>query len=89
MLNAPVPETHFKTYLFVLFGMCAVILSALAFEHIGGYQPCKLCLEQRLPWYFGIPLIMVASLSVFLKWPPVISRILLLTKKVMLGTFAS
>ena len=78
MLNAQIPDSHLKIYLFVLFGMCAVILSALAFEHIGGYQPCKLCLEQRQPWYFGIPLMMVASLSVFQKWPPVLSRILLL-----------
>ena len=74
MLNNQVPDTHRKFYLLVLIGMCAVILSALAFEHIGGYQPCKLCLQQRGPWYWGIPLMALATVSVFLKWPAYISR---------------
>ncbi len=29
----------------------AVILAALAFEHIGGYVPCPLCLQQRYAYY--------------------------------------
>ena len=33
----------------------AVILAALAFEHIGGYRPCPLCLQQRYAYYFAIP----------------------------------
>ena len=33
----------------------AVILAALAFEHIGGYLPCPLCLQQRYAYYAGIP----------------------------------
>ena len=78
MLNAAVPLSHLKLYLLVLAGMCAVILSALAFEHIGGYQPCKLCLQQRVPWYTGIPVVAVATLALLMKWPPVVSRGLLL-----------
>lgn len=35
------------------------ILGALAFEHIGGLVPCPLCLTQRLPYYFGLPVIAV------------------------------
>ncbi|GGA35400.1 disulfide bond formation protein B [Pelagibacterium lentulum] len=31
------------------------ILGALAFEHIGGLYPCPLCLEQRWPYYVGLP----------------------------------
>lgn len=42
-------------------GMAATVGSALAFEHIGGYIPCKLCLEQRLPYYIGAPLMAVAA----------------------------
>jgi disulfide bond formation protein DsbB len=34
----------------------ATIAGALAFEHVGGYQPCPLCLLQRHPYYAGIPL---------------------------------
>ena len=29
----------------------SVILSAWAFELIGGFQPCGLCLQQRIPYY--------------------------------------
>ncbi len=41
----------------------AAILTALAFEHIGGYQPCALCLMQRTPYYVGIPLAAAAGLA--------------------------
>ena len=76
--NHPVPRSHLFLYLSVFAGMCAVILSALAFEHIGGYQPCKLCLEQREPWYFGIPIVGLAVLSLLMKWPAFLTRGLLL-----------
>ncbi|MFD0986055.1 disulfide bond formation protein B [Methyloligella solikamskensis] len=39
--------------------VCAIalitILSALAFEHIGGYPPCHLCLQERYAYYFAVP----------------------------------
>ncbi len=38
----------------------AVIVLALGFEHVGGYQPCPLCLQQRWAYYAGIPLLFVA-----------------------------
>lgn len=38
----------------------ATILGALGFEHIGGYVPCALCLQQRLPYYIGVPLALAA-----------------------------
>lgn len=37
------------TALFLALAMAAVVGGALAFQHIGGYIPCKLCYEQRLP----------------------------------------
>ena len=37
-------------------GMAATVGGALAFEHIGGYIPCALCLMQRTPYYWGIPI---------------------------------
>ena len=45
-------------FLFVL--SSAVTLSALGFEHIGGYKPCPLCLIERRAWYFAL----IASLLV-------------------------
>jgi disulfide bond formation protein DsbB len=33
----------------------ASILTALGFEHLGGLEPCPLCLQQRYAFYVGIP----------------------------------
>jgi disulfide bond formation protein DsbB len=44
----------------VLLGAIVVILAALAFEHIGGYTPCPLCLQQRYAYYAGIPALFAA-----------------------------
>lgn len=44
-------------------GMVFTVGSALAFEHIGGYLPCALCLLQRDPYYYAIPL---GALTMFL-----------------------
>ncbi len=35
----------------------ATILGALGSQFIGGLYPCELCLEQRLPYYWGLPLL--------------------------------
>ncbi|HJU33156.1 MAG TPA: disulfide bond formation protein B [Hyphomicrobiaceae bacterium] len=39
-----------------------VIVTALAFEHLGGYPPCPLCLQERWAYYAGIPALAVALL---------------------------
>lgn len=44
----------------VLVGALAVILAALGFEHIAGYMPCPLCLQQRYAYYFAIPALVAA-----------------------------
>jgi disulfide bond formation protein DsbB len=41
----------------------ATILSALGFEHIGGYAPCPLCLEERYAYYFAVP---ASAIALFL-----------------------
>lgn len=84
MLNDRVQASHFKFYLLVLAGMIAVIGSALAFEHLGGYQPCKLCLQQRNPWYVGIPVAALAVAGFALRWPAVLTRGLLLVTGIIL-----
>ena len=38
--------------------MAITVAIALGFQHIGGYIPCKLCLEQRMPYYVGAPLML-------------------------------
>ena len=76
-MNREIHSNHLKIYLFVFMGLCIVIASALGFQYIGGYQPCKLCLEQREPWYFAIPFSGLAVLSLWFRWPAFISRGLL------------
>jgi disulfide bond formation protein DsbB len=65
-------------------GMVAVIGSALAFQYIGGYIPCHLCLIQRQPYYFGIPLGVLAILAAFFRLPVSLTRGLLLLLAIMM-----
>lgn len=44
-------------------GALLIILTAHAFEHIGGYAPCPLCLQERYAYYFGVPAAVVAFLA--------------------------
>ena len=37
----------------LLVGGLAAIATAWGFQLIGGYVPCKLCLEQRIPYYLS------------------------------------
>lgn len=49
--------------LMTLFVISVVVLgTAWAFELIGGYAPCPLCLKQRWAYYFAIPASVVALL---------------------------
>lgn len=52
-----------------LFMAAAVILTALAFEHIGGYVPCPLCLQQRYAYYAAIPLLFAALVLLSADYP--------------------
>ena len=44
-----------------LAGLFAII-AAWGFEIIGGYLPCKLCLQERIPYYVGLPILLVGLL---------------------------
>jgi disulfide bond formation protein DsbB len=61
----------------VLAAAAATILAALAFEHIGGYDPCPLCLQQRYAYYVGIPAT-VAALALLLQVQPKAAAVVLL-----------
>ncbi|HQZ11656.1 MAG TPA: disulfide bond formation protein B [Devosia sp.] len=56
------PPTYFRaldkkaTLLAFLLGL-ATILGALGSQYFGGLQPCELCLEQRLAYYWGLPVL--------------------------------
>jgi disulfide bond formation protein DsbB len=60
----------------ILLIAAAVILTALGFEHIGGYTPCPLCLQQRYAYYLGIPALVAALVLLRLPHPKAAAAIL-------------
>ncbi len=67
-----------RSALMLAIAMAAVVGTALGFEHIGGYIPCALCLEQRTPYYIGVPVMLVAAVAAAIKAPPLLVRALFL-----------
>jgi hypothetical protein len=63
------PSSPYEIGGLVLLTAVAVILAALAFEHIGGYTPCPLCLQQRYAYYAGIPALLAALYLVSVRRP--------------------
>ncbi|WDZ75849.1 disulfide bond formation protein B [Ensifer adhaerens] len=68
---------HLLIAIVVTLGMAATVGGALGFEHIGGYIPCALCLLQRDPYYWGIPVGILAIITSALKLPVWLTRTLL------------
>jgi len=62
---------------FLAVAMAVVVGTALGFQYIGGYMPCELCLKERLPYYVGVPVALLALLAAVPKAPPVLVRGLL------------
>lgn len=56
----------------------ATILGAWGFQIFGGYIPCALCLQQRVPYYVGLPIALVALVVAATGKKPIIVRVLLL-----------
>jgi len=57
-------RTAYKAGALALVIAGGAILAALAFEYIGGYAPCPLCLQQRYAYYVGVPLLFIALVFV-------------------------
>lgn len=77
-ITAPSERIQKISAIILLIGMAGTVGTALGFEHIGGFMPCKLCLEQRTPYYIGIPLMLLALIGNQIKWPSFLTRLLLL-----------
>lgn len=63
----------------------AVILAALGFEHIGGYIPCPLCLQQRYAYYAAIPLLFLALVFVSIERPRLAALLFFIVAVAFLG----
>jgi disulfide bond formation protein DsbB len=74
LAKGPTPAVRASALVFVV--AAATILTALAFEHLGGYAPCPLCLEQRYAYYFAVPVAALALIAARRDATPV-ARILL------------
>lgn len=77
-LNRPVGKIQAWTAGIMTVGLAATVGTALGFEHLAGFMPCKLCLEERTPYYIGVPVLAAAFISYVLKLPPVLIRGLIL-----------
>ncbi|MCY1743204.1 disulfide bond formation protein B [Ensifer sp. SL37] len=75
---APQYRQHLLIAVIVTLGMAATVGGALGFEHVGGYIPCALCLLQRDPYYWGIPVGVLAIATSAFKLPAWTTRTLLL-----------
>lgn len=75
---SPTSRVQTAAALFLAIAMAATVGSALGFQHIGGYIPCKLCYEQRIPYYVGAPLMLLAFAASMLRLPAALTRLLLL-----------
>jgi disulfide bond formation protein DsbB len=53
----PTGHSAYRPGALALLIAAASILTALGFQHLGGLQPCELCLEQRYAYYAGVPLL--------------------------------
>ncbi len=62
-----------------------VIAVALAFEHIGGYVPCPLCLQQRYAYYAGVPLASVALVAMATRRPGMAAALMFIIALAYLG----
>ncbi len=69
---------HLLIAVIVTLGMAATVGGALGFEHVGGYIPCALCLLQRDPYYWGIPVGVLAIATSAFNLPAWTTRTLLL-----------
>ncbi|WP_350335468.1 disulfide bond formation protein B [Coralliovum pocilloporae] len=76
MMRSPSLMDHKWLGLIFLLGGSASIASAWGFELIGGYIPCKLCLEQRESYYLALPIVLIAMLGLFKQWPQACLRLL-------------
>src|SRR5581483_4608108 len=62
--NSACSEPVVAAALAVALGGMATILGAWFFQYALKYQPCPLCLEQRVPYYVAIPLaVLVAAVA--------------------------
>jgi disulfide bond formation protein DsbB len=59
----PTAHSAYRSGAVALLLAAGAIIVALGYQHIGGYAPCELCLEQRYAYYAGVPLLFLALVA--------------------------
>ncbi|MBY5695325.1 disulfide bond formation protein B [Rhizobium leguminosarum] len=77
-ISSPLARPGFVYSILLAIGMAAAVGTALGFQYIGGYIPCALCLLQRQPYYYAIPIAILAAISELVGLPNWITRALIL-----------
>jgi disulfide bond formation protein DsbB len=80
-MTARLRETAVSAFILAL--ATVTIVAAWGFELIGGYVPCALCLEERIPYYVGIPVALAALAVAFFGGPDWLKRLLLVAVAVV------
>ncbi|MFN3765449.1 MAG: disulfide bond formation protein B [Aliihoeflea sp.] len=92
-LTDPIGRLQQGALALLTLGMTVTVGTALGFQHLAGYIPCKLCLEQRTPYYIGASVMIAGLVAAFAKAPPLLVRgillagALIMTWSLYLGVF--
>ena len=62
-LQQPAGRPQTLAAVILVAGCAATVGTALVFEHVFGYQPCALCLEQRTPYYVSVIVALLAAFA--------------------------
>ena len=82
----PAGSVQARAAIFIALAAAIILAIAWAFQLIGDFTPCKLCLEQREGYYTAIPLLMIAALSAVRRRPACLTRGLLVHAGLMFAT---
>jgi len=77
-------QRHKLVALLLFLGLSGVVLTSLGFQYIGGQIPCKLCLQERIPYYISAPVMLVTIWLIGRLSPFVIRLLFALVLVVML-----
>ncbi|MBX4959874.1 disulfide bond formation protein B [Rhizobium lentis] len=82
--SSPLARPGFIYSLLLAIGMAAAVGTALGFQYVGGYIPCALCLLQRQPYYYAVPIAIIGAVSSLVGLPNWITRALILAAGILM-----
>jgi len=74
ILNRPTDITQTLVAGFLLLAAAGSLAVAWGYQLITGDMPCELCLEQRIPYYAGVGIALIALLAALNRGPAVVAR---------------